>query len=205
MGFPSFFSEAPRITLRDPLAAFLGAAEGGLIEYSYTDAVRLAGHSCPTVAGTWLMARAGLAALHGDEVPERGAIEVSMSGWEDEGTTGVMAQVFTLLTGAAAENGFHGIGGRFDRRHLLRYGSGEPGTVARLSRRGNGATVDVSMDLSGVPFAPDMRPLMMRAMAAGADEDDLVAFGAAWQDRVRRILIDHADDPALIRVLPVAA
>lgn len=31
----------------DPLAEFLGAAEGGLIEYGYADAVKLAGHSCP--------------------------------------------------------------------------------------------------------------------------------------------------------------
>src|SRR5690606_30927016 len=111
MAFPAFYAEAPRITMRDPLAAFLGAADEGLIEYSYADAVRVAGHSCPTVAGTWLMARGALVALYAGEVPERGALEVIMGAPEDEGTTGVMAQVFTLLTGATAGNGFHGIGG----------------------------------------------------------------------------------------------
>jgi len=34
--------------LRDPLAELLGAAEGGIVEYRYADAVKLAGHSCPT-------------------------------------------------------------------------------------------------------------------------------------------------------------
>ena len=50
MQFPKFFDAAPRITVRDPLARFLGAVEDGVIEYRYADAVMLAGHSCPTVA-----------------------------------------------------------------------------------------------------------------------------------------------------------
>ena len=45
-GVPTFFKQAPTICLRDPLAAFLGATEGGLMTYSYQDAVKLAGHSC---------------------------------------------------------------------------------------------------------------------------------------------------------------
>jgi hypothetical protein len=59
-GFPEFYAQAPRVTLRDPLAEFLGAARQGLIEYRYADVVRLAGHSCPTVAGAYLMALHGL-------------------------------------------------------------------------------------------------------------------------------------------------
>ena len=50
MSFPEFFKQVPDITLADPLADFLGAAEGGLLRYGYADAVKLAGHSCPTVA-----------------------------------------------------------------------------------------------------------------------------------------------------------
>ncbi len=50
MNHPDFFDEVPRISLYDPLAEFLGATEGGILEYGYFDAVRLAGHSCPTVA-----------------------------------------------------------------------------------------------------------------------------------------------------------
>ena len=40
--FPDFFAAVPRLAVRDPLAEFLGAAEGGVLEYGYADAVRLA-------------------------------------------------------------------------------------------------------------------------------------------------------------------
>ena len=121
MHYPAFYDEAPRIAMRDPLAALLGAADDGLIDYGYADAVRLAGHSCPTVAGAYLMARAALRALYPDQPAERGGICVRMPAAEDEGVTGVTAQVLTLITGAAASNGFHGIGGRFVRQSLLSY------------------------------------------------------------------------------------
>ena len=136
MALPAFFSAAPRIVLRDPLAELLGAAEGGLIEYGYADAVRLAGHSCPTVAGAYLMARAALRALYPDAVPERGSVVVTMSMAEEEGTTGVIAQVFTLLTGAAGNNGFHGIGGRHARHGLVgaAYHRGYRGVVPAAHR-----------------------------------------------------------------------
>ena len=61
--FPSFFNQAPTITVRDALAEFLGAAENGILTYRYADAVRLCGHSCPTVAGAYLMVIKGLEAL----------------------------------------------------------------------------------------------------------------------------------------------
>ena len=48
---PDFFAAVPAIVVADPLAALLGAAEDGRLEYHYADAVRPAGHSCPTVAG----------------------------------------------------------------------------------------------------------------------------------------------------------
>lgn len=202
MALAEFFAQAPRIVLRDPLSEFLGAAESGLMEYSYADAVRLAGHSCPTVAGSYLMARAALRALYGDAVPERGGIAVLMSGEESEGTTGVIAQVFTLLTGAAANNGFHGIGGRFGRNGLLRYGSGDHGCIAQFTRMDTGATVAVSMDLSSIPPAPQMRILMGQAMDPEASSEIRAAFGSVWQDRVRRLLLEHADDPVVIQVQP---
>lgn len=62
--FPSFFTEIPPIVVHDRLAEFLGAADGGVIEYRYADAVKLAGHSCPTVAGAFLLARRALASLY---------------------------------------------------------------------------------------------------------------------------------------------
>ena len=100
MSFPEFFARIPGITLRDPLAELLGATEGGLIDYRFADAVKLAGHSCPTVAGAWLMTVRALQALYGDEIPERGNIVVALHEDLDSGVAGVMASIATLLTGA---------------------------------------------------------------------------------------------------------
>lgn len=205
MALQAFFDQAPRITLSDGLAAFLGATDDGLIEYRYADAVRVAGHSCPTVAGAYLMALAGMRALYPDDVPERGGVEVLMAGAEDEGTTGVIAQVFTLITGAAAANGFHGIGGRYTRHGLLRYGGQLPGFIARFRRADSGASVRLGLDVSGVPASPQMRMQMARAMQPDASDEDRHAFAQTWQDRVRRLLLEHGDDPAVIRVAQDAA
>ena len=197
---PAFYSHAPRLLVRDPLAELLGAAGDGLIEYVYPDAVRLAGHSCPTVAGAYLMARAGLRALYPDAVPERGGVVVTMGAAEVEGTTGVIAQVFTLLTGAAANNGFHGLAGQHARHNLLRYGGGDRSCIASFRRADNGDTVYLSMDLSSIPPAPLMGVVLVRALADDASSEERAAFGSVWQDRVRRLLLEHGEDPNVIRV-----
>lgn len=199
--FPDFFYQAPRVTLRDPLARFLGAANEGRMEYCYADAVRLAGHSCPTVAGAYLMTLRGLRSLYGDEVPVRGDVVVAMADSRDSGTTGVMATVAQLITGAAAETGFGGIAGRFDRRDLLRYDQPVRGIMA-LQRTDTGAGVQLELDASVVPPAPEMRVLLVKAIEGDASEAELERFGQVWQDRVRRMLLEHADDPQLVQVSP---
>lgn len=200
MTYPAFFDEAPRITLRDPLADFLGAAEDGMVEYRYVDAVRLAGHSCPTVAGSYLMARAALRALYPDDVAERGAVGVRVPGAETEGVNGVMAQVFTLVTGAAADNGFHGIGGRFVRHSLLSYAQPTRTGDIQFTRRDNGRIVGVSLDLGSVPPAPNLRELLMAAFDAEPGSAARRDFATAWQGRVRALLLEHADDDAVVHV-----
>ncbi|MDP3246016.1 MAG: hypothetical protein Q8M93_03525 [Polaromonas sp.] len=94
----------------------LGAVDGGLIEYRYVDAVKLAGHCCPTVAGAWLMTRAALARRCSGE------IRVELRRFIDEGVAGVIASVASIVTGAANEGGFKGLGGRFARNGLLGLG-----------------------------------------------------------------------------------
>jgi hypothetical protein len=69
MAFPSFFSEVMPIVLHDRLAKFLGAADGGVIEYRYADTVKLVRHSCLTVAGAYLLCSRVLAILYPDELP----------------------------------------------------------------------------------------------------------------------------------------
>jgi len=197
MAFPEFFARIPTITLRDPLAELLGAAEGGLIEYRFADAVKLAGHSCPTVAGAWLMTVRGLRALYGDEIPERGKIAVTMHENMDSGVAGVIASIATLLTGAAGDGGFKGLGGQHVRRGLLQFGvSGSVGmSLARLDTR---AAVNCVFQPGQVLANPRLGDLLPGVVHGTATPEETRLFGELWQDRVKRILIDHGDDPALV-------
>jgi hypothetical protein len=182
MKTPDFFDAVPAIVTVDPLAEVLGAAERGVIEYRYVDAVKLAGHSCPTVAGAWLMTRAALARLYPAETPRRGEIRVELREAIDEGVAGVIAGVAGLVTGAANEGGFKGLAGRFARLGLLRFGVPMTGEI-RFTRLDTGQAVGVSHRTQAAPHAS------AEARRALAD---------AWQGWVRAILIEHADDPALI-------
>ncbi|WP_416798157.1 hypothetical protein [Ciceribacter azotifigens] len=201
MDFPDFFADAPTISLRDPLAVFLGASKLGVMTYTYADAVKLAGHSCPTVASAYLMVRHGLRHLYGDDMPERGGLEVHMRDPRDHGTTGVIASVATLLTGAAPETGFGGIGParRFARRDLLHFEAPIAALMA-LRRLDNGRGVLLDVDTSVVPPAREMQQLFPRILAEQAEDVDRAQFAELWQSRVERMLIQHAEDPALVRV-----
>ena len=199
MTFPEFFARVPTITLRDPLADLLGAAEGGLIEYHFADAVRLAGHSCPTVAGAWLMTVRALRALYGDEIPERGNIAVALRENIDSGVAGGIASVAGLLTGAAGEGGFKGLGGRYSRRNLLQFGvAGSSGMS--FMRRDTNVAVDCELHLESVPADPRLGGLLASVVSGTADVSARRLFGEVWQERVRRILIDRGDDPELVRL-----
>ena len=187
MDTPDFFDHAPRLRLRDPLAAFLGAVRDGLIEYTYADSVKLAGHSCPTVAGAHLLVAKALALLYPDAIPERGAIGVEMRDPQDAGVTGVIAAVFGLITGAAGDGGFKGIAGRFVRRGLLAFGVPMRGLV-RFTRVDTGASVELDYHPERVAGDPAMKQALARACGAGATAVERERFATLWQDRVRKIL-----------------
>ena len=201
-GFPAFFADAPNLTVRDPLAEFLGAAQQGIIEYRYADVVRLAGHSCPTVAGAYLMTLHGLRALYGSDLPVRGDIAVAMRDAPDRGVNGVIASVVQLLTGAASESGFQGIGSghRFSRHNLMTFDRPIQ-AVLGLQRRDKGRAVQVQFNESFVPWAEETRALMPKAVAGQASAAELERFAELWQDRVRKILVIHANDPQMIQVI----
>ena len=199
MAFPEFFSRVPTITLRDPLAELLGAAEGGLIEYGFADAVKLAGHSCPTVAGAWLTSVRALRALYGEEIPVRGDITVSLHESIDTGVAGVIASVATLLTGAAGDGGFKGLGGQHVRRGLLKFGvSGSVGMT--FTRLDTNLTVNGNFRPNLISADPRLGELLPAVVHGSATPAERRLFGELWQDRVKRILIDHGDDPAVVEL-----
>ncbi|KIL97932.1 hypothetical protein CCC_00993 [Paramagnetospirillum magnetotacticum MS-1] len=199
MPFPAFFADAPAITLQDPLAGFLGAPYDGMITYRYEDAVRLAGHSCPTVAGAWLMTIKALRRLWPDSMPERGACLLLMDESQDDGVTGVMAAVAGLVTGAAGPGGFKGIAGRFGRKDLLRFEAGIGAELA-LRRVDTGAEALARYHPELVPADPEMRERLQRVLAGSRDGEDHARFAGLWQERVRRILVDFADLPGLVTI-----
>jgi hypothetical protein len=177
--------ELPSITLRDPLAALLGAAPGGLLSYSYADAVKLAGHSCPTVAGAYRATCEALGRLYPDEIPVRGAVRVELRGAAHEGTVGVVAMVAGLVTGAAGESGFKGIGGHYARRGLLVF-EAPIAAQLRFTRLDSGASVEA--DLPEAPPDDDIKRLLRGALLPGASPAQREAFARAWQQRVERVL-----------------
>lgn len=199
MCLPDFYDSVPRIFLRDPLAELLGAAEGGLIEYGYADAVRLAGHSCPTVAGTYALAARMLRRLYGDALPVRGELRVEFRDAEEDGVTGVMGALFGLLTGAAGPGGFKGLAGKYGRRGLLAYGVPGINEMVRLTRLDTGQGVEASVDLSAVPGDPRIGILLPAALVDDAQPVARKAFAEAWQGRVQGLLEEYFDAPELVR------
>jgi hypothetical protein len=197
MQTPAFFDQVPPIVMHDALAQTLGAVGDGLIEYRYLDAVKLAGHSCPTVAGAWLMTRAALARLHPGQTPRRGEVRVELREAQDAGVAGVIASVASLVTGAAGSGGFKGLAGRHARCGLLAFGVPMRGEM-RFTRLDNGRSVEVSHHLEAVPRPLELRIQMQAALESKADGATREAFARSWQGWVRAILLDHADDPGLI-------
>ena len=196
MAFPAFFDAVPGIAVRDPLAQFLGACDDGVLHYGYADAVRLAGHSCPTVASAYWMTRQALRAIYGDELPERGAVRVDFAASAQTGVTGVIANVVSLLTAAAGDSGFQGLAGQFKRRNLMFFDADVPMEL-RYTRLDGKGQVDAMTHLRKVPTAPETGVLMQRCLAGQASAQELDRFGQLWQERVRSLLLDHGDDPSV--------
>ena len=186
MNFPEFFAAVPRLITYDPLAELLGAGDG-IIEYGYADAVRLAGHSCPTVAGAYLMTHKALAALYPDGQPQRGGVRVELAAAQGDGTAGVTGSVAGLLTGAAGEGGFKGLGGQHSRRHLLHFGVAGC-TDVRFTRLDTGLRIACQLDLSRIPVDPAIPGLLGSLLQAPGALALRQQFASLWQERVRRIL-----------------
>jgi hypothetical protein len=196
---PSFFDDVPRLRVHDALAEALGCADGGLLEYSYADAVRLTGHSCPTVAAAYWLTWLSLHALYGDAPPERGGVLVEFREDPRTGSTGVVAAVVQMLTGAAGGSGFKGLGGRFSRVGLQRLAPDLPLSL-RYTRLDSGEAVDATADLSLAPVDTALDELLDRCTGGKAGPADWTELGQRWQRRVKALLLDLAHDPGVFVV-----
>ncbi|WP_324172691.1 FmdE family protein [Sulfurimonas sp.] len=186
MSYPKFYDEVQTIKVKDPLSAVLGAFSGGEYEFNYIDAVKLAGHSCPTVAGAYLITAEALKALYGEETVIRGNIKVEFKENLKDGVAGVIGNVVSQITGSTDKSGFKGLAGKFARHSLMDFNS-NINSSARFTRVDNGKSVDVSYDPSSVMPSPSMQPLMQKMMSGNAEPSEMKEFGELWQDRVERI------------------
>jgi hypothetical protein len=188
MEYPDFFNEVEHIILKDELSRFLGSSEEGIIDISYLDIVKMAGHSCVLVSGTYLMALKGLKKLYGTELPRRGEIRVELRESLQVGNTGAAAQVLSNITGATADSGFRGINGKYDRRGLLFYGA-EISSNVRFTRLDIFESVEVSYEPSKVV---NSGAVMQMALGPDATEESKKLFPKKWQEMVKTIF-DNAD------------
>ncbi|MEN8303385.1 MAG: FmdE family protein [Campylobacterota bacterium] len=186
MSYPKFYDAVESIKVIDPLSNVLGAFENGMYEFNYIDVVKSAGHSCPTVAGAYIITQAALKALYPNERAVRGNIKVEFKEAMEDGVAGVIANVVSQITGATDKSGFKGLQGKFARHSLMSFNSVIDAS-ARFTRVDSGKSVDVTYNPSSIMPNPVMQPLMQKMMQGAATTDELQEFGRLWQDRVQRI------------------
>jgi hypothetical protein len=190
MTYPKFFDKIPNIILKDELAGFLGAFEDGIIEFSYLDIVKSAGHSCPTVLGAYLMTLEALKVLFENEIAKRGEIIVEFKENQNDGVAGVIGNVIMNITGAATTNGFKGLNGKFDRNHLMKFEQNINEANVRFIRRDTLKSVDVFYNPIEIKPHENMNFLMQKCMQGTATKDEKIEFGKLWQKRVEGISLN---------------
>lgn len=186
MNYPKFFDTVEKIKVVDPLSNILGAFEMGKYEFNYLDVVKSAGHSCPTVAGAYLITAHALKALYHNELAVRGNIKVEFKESLEDGVAGVISNVVSQITGATDKSGFKGLGGKFARHSLMDFDANIKSS-ARFTRVDTGKSVDVYYDPSLIAPSQKMQPLMQKVMGGMANAQEMKEFGELWQDRVKRI------------------
>jgi hypothetical protein len=171
-----FFRQVTPIVMEDKLAVALGAIDkGAVFVYNYEDAVKLAGHSCLAVSGAYRLTQIALKKLYLEHTPVRGELEVIFKGGVDYKINGPISQVVTLITGAAAENGFKGFRGeKFKRYNLLRFDTNHTppaGAVCSVifKRIDTGRAVEITYTNSMLPSLPDMQEMVRLVLLGQVD------------------------------------
>ncbi|MGM0518799.1 MAG: hypothetical protein ACQERD_04055 [Campylobacterota bacterium] len=186
MQYPDFYNKIETIKLKDELSETLGAFDNGIIEYNYLDVVKAAGHSCPTVAGAYIVTLVGLKRLYKDELPKRGEIKISFKDYSFQGTTGVIANVISQITGATDTYGFKGLNNNFKRYGLMNFNQDIPAPI-RLTRLDTKEYVDITYNPNSIPPNPLMQELMQKVLKDTATNEEREEFKKLWQQRVYNI------------------
>ena len=187
------------ISLREPLAETLGALDetGAVLDYNFTDVVKMAGHACPTVSAAYLCCQLALEKLYDGSTPVRGEIAVTVYGEPDDGVYGVMAQVFSFVTGAATATGFRGLGHKFKRKDLLRFDPKKLDPEAmcfEFRRLDTSQAVLVRFYPQRIPFpeekAKQLSQLLQPVIWEVATEKEQRQFQELWMEKVENMLLE---------------
>ncbi|MBF8250994.1 MAG: hypothetical protein HW382_622 [Deltaproteobacteria bacterium] len=197
-----FFDQAPEIRLKDPLAYILGAMEAdGVMVFKYPDAVKMAGHSCAAVSGAYMVTVKALKALYGDDIPVRSQITVLIKGGPTDLAYGPMAQVISLITGAAGNTGFKGLGRVGGRQNKLVFDDKDfQFNTFIFQRDDTGRSVKVTYNPQVLPQNPDMGDLMPLVVSGKASKEERDQFVAMWQGNVKKVLLEPDKYPGLFEI-----
>ncbi|WP_336135393.1 hypothetical protein [Natronomonas amylolytica] len=185
------------IEIRDPVAEALGVLEpGDPFVVTYRDAVKEAGHSCPTASGAYRIVQLGLDALYPDSYPVRSDIEVRAPRSRDDATYGVMSRIISYVTGATEDDGFGGLAGGYGgRRDLLCFDAFDADTADptfRFRRTDTDETVQVTYHVSDVPDGGPAIGNLQGILDGTASDQQRAAFAEAWHRRVQVVLSDDS-------------
>lgn len=188
-----FYDEVEPIRLKDPLGVFLGTIEEKEdFIFTYSDAVKLAGHSCPAVSGAYKIVQKALKALYPKEIPIRGNISVKVLGGVENGANGPISQVISLITGAAPNTGFAGLAGEFIRKDKLVFDEvNEEPNAFIFTRDDTKKSVKVTYHPEHMPQSKEMHNLFTKCISDTADEKQKEKFRQLWQKTVRIVLFEE--------------
>ena len=155
----------------------------------------MAGHSCPTVSAAYIGCLNTLKKLYPDSIPVRGEISVTVYGDAEEGVYGVIAQVFSFITGACTNTGFKGLGSKFNRKDLLKFSpdTPDPGAMCfEFQRLDNNEKVLLKINHGGLPSIGIkeqlMGELLKKTIMETAEKEEIREFQDLWMEKVEKII-----------------
>ncbi len=167
-----------KIKIYEPFAEYLMADRD---EFEFTisllDVVRFAGHACPAMVGAFLISQRAINELFpNDQTCIRGQVAIELGTTVEQGATGPISNVFSMIFGSWEKSGFGGLGGKFVRRDLLKYSSSDlPKGTFRFHNLSSGVKVDITYDPSNVELPPSFENL---------------PFQKVWRKKISVILSD---------------
>lgn len=196
--FRDFFNKIEPIRLKEPFAQILGAFKEDevVLEYTFAETVKMAGHACPTISCAYTGLRKAIEALYPGEIPVRGDISVIVYGEPDDGVYGVVAQVFSFITGACSQTGFKGLGPKFKRKNLLTFSTDKidpHGMCFALKRSDTNRKVLLKLYPRKMPSLGEREQrigeLLEKIIWEAAKKEEIKEFQDLWMEKVERIVL----------------